>query len=144
MAGDVFVMQLLDGSHLFGRVIGAELPSEQAPMPGSYLIYIYDHRSPDKTADLDALVPERLLIPPTFINRMPWTKGYFETVTHSPLSRDDLLEQHCFRYDTNTYVDERGQQRRWRVEPCGEWGLASYRFVDDRISEAIGVPYAPC
>ena len=141
-AGDVFAMRLLDGNHLFGRVIGAELPLERAPMPGSYLIYIYDHRSADTTPDLGALVPQRLLIPPTFINRMPWTKGYFETVMHSPLARDDLLEQHCFRHSKQTYVDERGRPRRWRVEPCGEWGLAGYRFVDDRISDAIGVPRA--
>ncbi len=26
------------------------------------------------------------------------------------------------------------------TEPCGEWGLASYLYIDDQISEALGLP----
>lgn len=47
--GDVFAMQVPDGTYLFGRVIEADITEpSRAPIPGSYLIYVYRHRSADK------------------------------------------------------------------------------------------------
>src|SRR5438105_8180120 len=132
--GDVFAMQLPDGRYLFGRVILADLPRERAPMPGAYLIYVYDEVSETKTPELE-LSPERLLLPPVFINRMPWTKGYFETVDHRPLRPEDLLQQTCFRRWNGDYLDETGSKLPGPLEPCGDWGLASYRMIDDLVSD---------
>lgn len=143
-AGDVFAVQLPDDRYIFGRVIGAELNHPRAPMPLSYLIYVYDIQSQVKQPDVDALRPDRLLLPPVFINRMPWTKGYFENIAYQELSRDLLLPQHCFWDAARArYVDERQNPLPREVPPCGDWGLASYRWLDDHISDALGIPRVP-
>lgn len=61
-------------------------PSREKPAsgPGSYLIHIHDQISRDKIPEFDQLTPDRLLLPPIFIDRIPWTKGYFETVGTQP------------------------------------------------------------
>ena len=142
--GDIFAMQLPDDSYVFGRVIGAELEPPLAPMPFSYLIYVYADRSRSKQPALGTLRPERLLLPPVFINRMPWTKGYFETVQHEQLSGGALLPQYCFWDAARArYVDERQNPLPGESHPCGDWALSSYRWLDDRVSDALGIPRVP-
>lgn len=143
--GDIFAMQLPEGSHLFGRVIGADLQGfNEAPMPGSYLIYVYRHRIESLQPDFDQLVPNQLLLPPVFINKMPWTRGYFLTVDQRPLQPQDRLEQYCF-WDAarGIFVDEMHRTLPREVHPCGDWGLSSYRWLDDQISDALGIPRVP-
>jgi hypothetical protein len=141
--GDVFAMQLPDDTYLFGRVIGAELDLPRAPTPCAYLIYVYSRRSTSKVPDWAELQPHQLLLPPVFINRMPWTKGYFETVDSRDLQESDLLRHHCFRRFNGTYLDEAGEILPGPVEPCGDWGLSSYRWLDDQVSDALGIPRVP-
>jgi len=145
VTGDIFAMGLPDGTHIFGRVIEADiLESTRAPMPGSYLIYVYRYRTPGKQPDFAGLTPDGLLLPPVFINKMPWTKGYFETVDHLDLKPSDRLRQHCFwRASQGIFVDENRNRLPREVQPCGEWGLASYRLLDDLISDALGIPRVP-
>lgn len=97
--GDVFAMLLPDDLYLFGRVILADLPRERAPMPGAYMVYIYRHRALSKEPDAAALDPEDLLLPPLFINRLPWSKGYFETVARWPLTPDDVRKHSIWSAD---------------------------------------------
>jgi hypothetical protein len=141
--GDVFLMLIPSNKYIFGKVILAEPPPGQAPMPGTYLIYIYDWQSDDKHVNLTMLSPNRLLLPPIWTNRMGWTKGYFETVERLPLKKADLVSQHCFRRYNGTFLNEIGQELQNRVEPCGEWGLVSYRWIDDHVSDALGIPRVP-
>ena len=147
--GDVFAAQLPDGGYLFGRVILANVPQRSAPMPGANLIYIYSHRSPAPTIDEGKLLPGRLLLPPVWTNNLAWTKGYFYTVANQPLRTFDLLRQHCFRRVAlrpgvpEKFLDEGGLELKHRYEPCGEWALASYRWIDDHVSDAMGVPRVP-
>jgi hypothetical protein len=137
-------MQLPAGLYLFGRVILADLPKGKAPMPTSNLIYIYNVQVTEKIPPYDRLTPDNLLIPPQFTNRMAWTRGYFENVAYRPLQDNDLLAEHCFwDFNRETYRDESGGTREGVREPCGIWGLVSYRFIDDRISEALGIPPVP-
>jgi Immunity protein 26 len=138
--GDIFVMQLLTGRFLFGRVILADLPRDRAPMPGSYLIYVYDVAADGKEPPIHQLSADRLLFSPLFINRLPWTKGYFENVGHADLKEADKLPVHCFRDTRGRYLDEQGRPLAHVAEPCGDWALASYRSLDDRISDALGIP----
>jgi Immunity protein 26 len=144
--GDTFVMHYDKVGYLFGRVILVDLPAERAPMPGANLIYIYRERSqsPDPTGL--ALKKEALLIPPTFINRLPWSRGYFETVGHAPLAEDDVWGRHCFEdHMTRTRVEYRdldGNRLEKPFEPCGTWGLHSFASLDDVISEVLGIPLA--
>jgi hypothetical protein len=140
--GDIFAMQLPDDAYLFGRVIGAEL--QPAPMPHCYLIYVYADRSPNKKPALELLRPDRLLIPPVFINRMPWTKGYFENVDHQDLRDVHLLKQHCFWDAARArYLDLQQNPLPSEVQPCGDWALSSYRWLDDQVSDALGIPRVP-
>jgi hypothetical protein len=80
--GDVFALSPAPDRFLFGRVILTDLPRGQTPMPTANLIYVYaaEARAP-MPVPLASLVPASLLLPPQFINRMPWTKGYFQNVT---------------------------------------------------------------
>lgn len=143
--GDIFAMRLPDGSHLYGRVVEADIQDlRRAPMPGAYLIYIYRERATSMRPDLDALTVDHLLLPPVFINKMPWTKGYFATVESRPLESGDRLAQHCFwSAGRGIYVDENRNPLPREVHPCGDWGLSSYRWLDDQISDALGIPRVP-
>jgi hypothetical protein len=143
--GEIFVLGHPDGTFLFGRVIIADAPKGEAPMPSSHLIYVYDLVESDKTAPPEeSLHPGRLLMPPLFINTLPWTRGYFEAVDLRPLSAEALLPQHCF-WDSarRMYRDERGQQLGEEIRPCGVWGLNSYRTFDDDLSDALGLDRVP-
>jgi len=113
-------------------------------MPNSYLIYVYGERSTSMEPVLAQLRPDRLLLPPVFINRMPWTRGYFETVTSGALQQGDLLDQHCF-WDAarSRYVDENLNVLPGERQPCGDWALSSYRWLDDQVSDALGIPRVP-
>jgi hypothetical protein len=75
---------------------------------------------------------------------MPWTKSYFQNVAHEPIESDDLLDRHCF-WDAvrRVYRDETGTISSSRSEPCGEWGLGSFRMIDDLVSDALGITRAP-
>jgi hypothetical protein len=140
-AGDIFAMQLPNEFYLFGRVILVEPPYQKAPGPSCNLIYIYAAQSQVKAPDLNELTSDKLLIAPMWTNRLGWTRGVFETVTNQPLRSSDLLKQHCF-WDPlrNGYLDEEGLLLNGQSEPCGEWGLVSYRYIDNRISDALGFP----
>jgi Immunity protein 26 len=109
-------------------------------MPLSNLIYIYKDVSIVKKPELDSLKPDRLLLPPIFTNRKAWTIGYFETVDNRPVGPSDMLPQHCFHDFTGQYLDLEGQPLPGPVEPCGDWVLSSYRWIDDHISDALGFP----
>ena len=140
-AGDIFAMHLPNELYLFGRVVLADLPYAQAPMPGANLLYIYRDTAETKDPKLELMTPDRLLIPPIFTNRQAWLKGYFETLGNHPLHPDDLLRQHCFLDAlTGKYVDEKEKRLPGPVEPCGDWGLFSYLLIDREISERFGFP----
>ncbi|MBW8754268.1 MAG: immunity 26/phosphotriesterase HocA family protein [Sphingomonadales bacterium] len=141
VVGDVFAMQLPNDMYLFGRVVLVEPSFPAAPGPCCNLVYIYAYQSSDKVPDLDHLSPDNLLIPPTWTNRLGWTHGVFETILNRPLGVGDMLNQHCFERSINGHLlNERGEPLTKRVEPCGVWGLVSYRYLDDRISEELGFP----
>jgi hypothetical protein len=55
----------------------------------------------------------------------------------------DVLPQHCFQDSRGWYFDEQGNRLHAAVEPVGQWGLHSYRTIDDEISKALGIPPAP-
>jgi hypothetical protein len=143
-SGDVFAMLLPKGTYLFGRVVLAEGLQGKGPMPCANLVYIYAPQFTEKDPDLERLTSHHLLIPPVWTNRLGWIKGIFQTVENHPLREHDLLRQHCFLDSfRGIYLDERGRKLPFRVDPCGEWGLVSYRWIDDHISDALGIPRVP-
>lgn len=142
VAGDVFVMQPPDGRYLYGRVISTQ--ASWGASVAANLIYVFKTRSDTKTVPHRAgLGTDRLLIEPAVINRLPWSRGYFETVANLPFAAGEVLEQHCFEDSGGRYFDEAGRQLPQRIEPCGFRGLHSFRTIDDLVSKALGIPLAP-
>jgi len=135
--GDIFVMQLPSDDYLYGRVIDTD--ANPLGVGGGILIYIYGVTSTTKH-HVPELLRGRLLVPPMITNRQPWTKGYFELVEHRPLSLMDRLPQHSFKDSRGWFFDEKGHRLPGPVEPVGEWGVHSYRSIDDEISKALSVP----
>lgn len=136
--GDVFVLQLEDESHRFGRIVKTGHTTREARFPGGILAYIYDVPSADPTPDLAQLTPDRLLMPPFFTLGWVWHKGYFRTVTHAELTPADLLKQHCFydAYDED-YVDENDRRISERADPCGVFALSNFAFFQHEVEEAL-------
>jgi hypothetical protein len=73
-------------------------------------------------------------------NTLPWSKGYFQTLENRPLGASDVLRSHCFRSSGGKYYDESCVELPGPKEPCGDWGLHSFRTIDDAVSDALGIP----
>ena len=136
-AGDVFVFKMPATPFFFGRVIRTD--ALIGPIRDNTLIYLYRASSPDKTK-VPELSKNELLVPPIMTNRQAWLKGYFENVANRPLKPEELLESHCFFDDIwGRFYDDQNNELPGRIEPCGEYGLHSYRTIDDAVSKALGV-----
>jgi len=141
LAGGIFAYRLKGHPFGFGRVI--RLGTKIGGFEDVLLIYIFRAFSMDKNA-IPELTKRDLLIPPLGINRRPWTMGYFETVAHRALENRDVLSVHCFRDEiAERYCDEFGKTLPRRREPCGFFGLESFRTLDVELSIALGVPPSP-
>ena len=138
--GDIFALRPPGDTYLFGRVVRTDAI---CLAPGAILIYVYRTGSPTMCPPA-VLSREELLIPPILINRLPWSRGYFETVENRPL-REDAYERHCFRTFNGQFYDEYRNELRKPIPgvPIGDAGLHSYRTVDDAVSEVLGIPLAP-
>lgn len=140
--GDIFSLEIPQGRFWFGQVISLEV----GPMPGaSILIYIYDYSEEGPVPDTSRMCLDRLLIPPCFINRMAWTRGYFLNVARRELAESDLPKQHCFldhTHDPPRPVDLHGHPVVEPTEPVGYFALHSYASLDDELSDALGIPRA--
>lgn len=142
--GDVFVMRLPTSNYLAGRVVVANAEPGRCPVPGAHLLYIYRQQLAAPQLDYTHLRPDQLLVAPVWTNSFGWTKGYFETIDSRELTQSDLLPQHCFyRTSTGKYVDETGTVLSRPTEPCGEWGLVSYSWIDNHVTAALGIRSAP-
>lgn len=139
--GDIFVTLPADGLFLYGRVIATDVNA--GGFPGANLIYVYRPRSKEINA-IPHLLRGQILLPPIMTNNLPWTRGYFQFLENRALVRMDRLPQHCFEdVIRGWYWDEYGNRLLGPIEPVGQWGLHSYRTIDDEISKALGVPLAP-
>lgn len=149
VAGDAFMFSPFEGEFLLGRGVLANVPQDRAPMPGAHLIYLYKNRFKGPLPDLKELAPSNLLVPPIWTNSLAWKAGRFETVRNEPLVPADLLRQHCFyrvpisKGSAGKYLNEVGAELSNKTEPCGDWGLVSYRWIDDLVSDALGIPRVP-
>ena len=140
--GDIFVLKPKGHDYYFGRVISTTAQCGFGP-PKAVLIYIYNSTSKDKTK-IPNLDKNNLLIPPVMINRLGWSRGYFENVGFKELAKDDVLNVHCFwRPSRKTYMNEKGEQLDGPQEPVGQYGLGNYRVVDIEINEKLGIPLPP-
>ena len=141
-AGDVFALRL-DGLFRFGRVISTDAMAGWN-MTGARLIYVFRHTATQAAVpDRVEMTPEQLLVPPLMTNNLPWSRGYFRTLINLPIEAGEALPRHCFRASTGRYYDDMAKELPGPIEPVGEWGLQSYRSIDDVLSSALGLPLAP-
>lgn len=115
----------------------------QAPMPGSNLLYIFRTVLSSTEINASDLNPLDLLIPPVWTNNQGWRRGFHVTLWNAPIQKTDWLESHAFRDVFKGTVDLEGNPRTPTTGLIGEWGLASCRWIDDRMSEALGIPAVP-
>lgn len=146
--GDVFTMGLPDDTYLFGRVISTAARWTLAEGSGpTNLVYVFSNRSESKAMpDRTYLRTDHLLIPPQLINRLGWTRGYFETVGHLALADGEVLPVHCFERASGRsprWFDEHGNELGEPVPPVGAWGGSNYRTLEDEVCRVLGIPLAP-
>lgn len=71
-------------------------------------------------------------------------EGYFETVANWPMEPGEVLPGHSFwSVARGRYLDQYGNALEGPIEPVGDWGLHSYRTLDDAVSDALGIERAP-
>jgi hypothetical protein len=134
--GDIFAMQLPDGSFLYGRVI--DIDANPLGVGNGVLVYVYRAGAAAKQ-EVPELRLDDLLLPPIITNRLGWTHGFFEVVRTDQLRSEDQLPQHCFRNSSGRYFDARGAPLDGPVEPVGPWALHSYKTIDVLVSRALGL-----
>ena len=140
-AGDIFVCRPQGRGYFFGRVVRTD--AKMRYMSDSNLIYVFAIESETKTPP-ERLSAMHLLTPPLMTNRQPWSRGYFETVAHRGFELGERLPLHCFYSAVRkTYFDDNENELSEKREPCGTYGLASYRIIDDEVSKALGLSLAP-
>jgi hypothetical protein len=155
--GDLFAMRPRVNTYVFGRVIRTDalwsIIKEPFREPWDFinLAYIYNHTSETSgiPEDLSVLSPDNLLVPPQFLDRLWWSRGYFETITNIPLDEErDVLRQHCFQdgapgkwVDGPRYYDEYNNRLPGPVEPVGELGLPNIGLIDRIVCDALGIPF---
>jgi hypothetical protein len=138
--GDVFAFAVDDERYFFGRVIRTGV--SVGGFPGGVMIYLYRAASISKER-VPRLRKEELLLPPLATNRLPWSRGYFETIASAELQPSDVLARHCFRNVKGEYLDEMSRPMSSPVEPVGDYSLESFRSIDDLVSDALGIPPRP-
>lgn len=135
---DIFIFQMKDDTRFFyGRVIRKD--AKVGPFEKLILIYIYNSFSEEKDT-IPELNKKNLLIPPLMTNSLPWTRGYFETISNRPFDNNDIFEKHCFKDISGRFFDEYNNPFDSAFEPCGQRGVNSFRTIDDKVSKALGIP----
>lgn len=60
------------------------------------------------------------------------------------MNEEEDPEQFCFHVPVkDIYRTLNGKRLPQRLEPCGDLSLAAYKYIDDLVSEALGIPPAP-
>lgn len=141
-AGDIFVWRPKLRGYFFGRVVRTDATVRF--MADGILIYLFSIESDTKEPPERLSVIGSLLVPPLMTNRLPWSRGYFETVARRNFEPGERLPVHCFYSPTwKRCFDEEGNEIPKKIEPCGQAGIESYRTIDDAISDALGIARVP-
>jgi len=144
MAGDVFAFRPKGRGYFFGRVVRTDAKMQY--MADSILLYLFATESATPQPPERLLVGD-LLVPPLMTNRLPWSKGYFETVANRAFTPGERLPVHCFLDPSfkkySRYWDDSERELAEKLEPCGVYALHSFRTIDDEVSEALGIPLVP-
>lgn len=141
LVGDIFVMQFPDNRYLFGRIMKLDA-SFGGFKNGCIKTHIYDYISNTPIPPVE-LTTKSLLIPPQWINKLGFSRGYLSVVANVPLSNHNFQDTACYNNGVGKYLTEDGIELNKPTELIGFYGLGNYRTLDDKISEAIGIPLIP-
>lgn len=135
--GDVFLVQPFPQAYYCGKVIRTQLESKDSCVRGMNLIFLYDKRTDGQTLP-HRLDGEELLIPPVIINRLPWSRGYFETVGNAPVTqRERSLSYGFWSFREKRFVDVQGLPLDREPRYWSDYGLAGYALVGEKIQAAL-------
>lgn len=150
-AGDLFVVRMAN-RWIAGRVIHLDCRMMSHRGGNEPLLYFYNLVFEDPFDVRPPLRPT-LLIAPIVTNMLGWRYGYFKTIANFPLQPEERLPRHYFLQSVGLEWDhpkavfcDEFQIPAERPPPGQYWttsGLASYRYIDDRLSEAVGIQPVP-
>lgn len=146
-AGDVFVVNMQGRRWVAGRVVRTNVLPDWG---GLNLLYFYRRHIATEAEAVAPFVPA-LLIPPQLTSDLGWRDGFFKTLCNAPLQAHEVLRRHVFqlsqgplRMSADYYVDEDNKPTAPPVESemqaLSYFGMVSYGNIDDRLSEALGIP----
>jgi hypothetical protein len=143
--GDIFRLSPADDIFVWGRLI------KRARFFGlSFelnLVYIYDAIGCKRPAP-DALVPSNLILGPSVVNNLGFSRGYWEIVGSGPVTVNDMLDKHLFirfkgtgKHDDYELVDEDGALVHAQLTPTSpllaQSGIGNYNLIDWRLQEIL-------
>ena len=135
--GDVFVVQPFQNIFYYGKVIQTNIYSKQSFVNGMILIFIYDKMSttPKIPCNLDN---SNLLIAPTVVNRLGWSRGYFETICNIPITdRERNISFGFWDFLKKRFVDVEGNVLDRKPDYYTDFGLGNYLVVGEKIQVAL-------
>jgi hypothetical protein len=136
--GDIFRLSPAVGVFVWGRLI------KRARFFGDdfelNLVYVYDVMGFDRPAP-EMLVPGNLILGPSVVNNLGFSRGYWEIVASEPVIAGDTLDRHLFvrfkgtgRPDDYELVDETGAKVYIRHSPADKFlaqsGIGNYNLID--------------
>jgi hypothetical protein len=138
-AGDIFVVRLPDGRYFHGLVVD-DTASIFAGTPSDLLAVVFFATGTQEKLPVPDLSAASLVISPRITNRLPWSRGYFETVAHQP---DVPVPAHSFEDAPGRFVDAAGRPLDGPRGTVALRALASFKTIDAALSKALGIPPAP-
>ncbi len=139
--GDIFAFKNKYLGWIYGRVI--KMGGPMGDHDSNFLVYIYNNFSKDLELH-PKLNKNDLLIPPYFINRLGWLKGYFQTISKITLDKEDILDYHSFiklPVSHNLgYVDEYGNKTEKINKESESYAMGNYITLDMDISKKFNLP----
>ena len=142
--GDIFRLSPREGLFLWGRLIKkAKFFGLDADFN---LVYIFDAISSVQPSP-DLLSPRNLIIGPSVVNNLGWSRGYWEIVSSEALKPTDILANHFFirfhgtgsKHDFDI-VDEQGREVRspkLQATKLAQSGLGNFNSIDWQLREIL-------
>lgn len=143
-AGDVFVVQPIDGVYYYGKVIYEKTYSIYEMFNDFPLIYIYDHTT-NKLCMPQKL--DKILIAPLLTNYTPQSRGYFYTIGNIPVT-DAEKQLDCgfkaytildSKHEYPFYRDIHGERIDYIPKYNAPFGLNSYKGINYEICKALNI-----
>jgi hypothetical protein len=143
--GDVFRLSPAKGVFVWGRLMkksnffGLDFELN--------LVYIYDVTGEERPAP-ERLIRSNLIIGPSVVNNLGFSRGYWQIIASEPVKADDLLDKHLFiRFrgtgspDDYDLVDETGTRVRVSHSQSdrllSQSGIGNYNLIDWQVQEIL-------